>query len=198
MIRFTLFLLYSVTCQSVLIFEMAVLETDAINWVSEARNDSGVRLPEAHPEAYTALQQSLGRVFVDFGYDILYVLSEEVFFELLGPVNTSYGSAFYHNTYQYFIDGYLHAGFFKVEVVEGARKRSGVTINDDLFDSIYDEFHIEDSFHDLFPVFYQGVRDVLFTNAKRLHNETDLYGLTTDYMRYGQNVPNNLVFRSFH
>ncbi|XP_072014234.1 acid-sensing ion channel 1A-like [Amphiura filiformis] len=153
----------------------------------------GAKTNVTFPDIIGDIQATIIGCFIYVYTEMLYQLTafsyDAVSPFVLKPVNVSYGSEIYLQIEQQYIATYLHAGLFKsVCLASGLvdaynSSKSGNMSFDEYVDLVYVEFDIEAAFYELLALTYQGMHDGLLELATRFYAESDLYSLTTEYMR---------------
>ncbi|XP_072014236.1 acid-sensing ion channel 1A-like [Amphiura filiformis] len=163
-------------------------------WLTEQRNEDGLTLEEAFPDAdlYTLVNGFWGVVqpitYVLLEYCIAYVY-ENVRPEFnVKPVNASYGSPVYFMAEEQVRQSYLHSGFYKTTFATSlsdtfqSYKPENMTL-DAFGDAIYEDYKLDEGFQFILSCFYPKLYAFYMEVGQSVIQTTNMYDLTTKSMR---------------
>ena len=163
-------------------------------WLDNVTTMSGATIKDIFPTKFDELLFSIQRTYVSLYLNLAYLLPEYVYWEIPGfdhvqySKNSSFGSELYHQIKNDFNISFVQSGvlkdFFEFHLLNVYDPAENVTF-DELVDTVYREFNIESEmgFDTIFPLIYTKQHAMLINLALRIREETDVWSLTTTYLR---------------
>ncbi|XP_072051791.1 acid-sensing ion channel 1A-like [Amphiura filiformis] len=153
--------------------------------LSNAANKDGKRLQESYPESFDLIIGNLTGTLFSMQFDLLYELSEYTFMEVAYRVDASVGSNAYIEISSYMAS--VYSGLLKQRFGDGLKQEYYSKTQNASFaqfvDIIFEEYNMEEVFHNVFQEVYQNIHEILLPTGRRIYESTDLKSLTTQYLR---------------
>ncbi|XP_072013565.1 uncharacterized protein [Amphiura filiformis] len=160
-------------------------------WLSTKRDKNGKSLQDSFPESFEFINDNVTNIFWSMQYDLYYNLVEHIFHEVKyyggRSTNASYGSEIYKEilgtlTYIYVHSGLLKDRFGKGLMQEYYSKTRNISF-DAFIDIVFYDYNVEGAFYTGVQEVYKSTYDTFLKQGTALYEDTDLLGLTTQYLR---------------